>query len=247
MTSTSAETAATRPEALRLNRVSRTYGRGPGAVHALRDVTLSVAAGEFLAVLGRSGSGKSTLMNLLAGLDRPDSGEILVGGASLGAMSGPDLARYRSRTVGIVFQSFHLLSGRTAMDQVSLPLLLDGVAPAERERRAEEALASVGLADRAYHTPGQLSGGEQQRVAVARAIVRRPKILLCDEPTGNLDSANAVGVVDLISGLRRTHDCTVVMITHEADLAERAASRVVRMRDGALLPAAGEGREGNAA
>jgi putative ABC transport system ATP-binding protein len=142
--------------------------------------------------------------------------------------------------IGVVFQSFHLLPGRSAREQVELPLALDGVPPARRAQLAAEALADVGLADRASHTPGQLSGGEQQRVAVARALVRRPPLLLCDEPTGNLDSANAAQVADLLARLRAERGCTIVMITHETDLAERAASRSVHMADGRLVaPAAG--------
>jgi putative ABC transport system ATP-binding protein len=217
-----------------LRGVEKSYGRGHARVAALRGADLTVESGEFVAVLGRSGSGKSTLMNLLAGLDRADSGTVRVLGRDLRTASPRDLAEYRRRAIGIVFQSFHLLPGRTAQDQVEIPLALDGVAPSERARLAREALVEVGLAARLDHTPAQLSGGEQQRVAVARALVRRPPLLLCDEPTGNLDSANADAVVDLLVRLREDRGCTVVMITHEPELAARVATRSVRIEDGVI-------------
>ena len=217
-----------------LRGVVKRYGRGPTAVTALRGVDLAVEEREYVAVLGRSGSGKSTLMNLLAGLDRADEGSVTILGSDLGALSPREMARYRRTAIGIVFQSFHLLPGRTAQDQVEVPLALDGVPRAERARLAAAALDDVGLGDRADHTPAELSGGEQQRVAVARALVRRPPILLCDEPTGNLDSANADAVVDLLVRLREERGCTVVMITHEPDLAARVATRSVRIEDGRL-------------
>jgi len=215
-----------------LRGVIKSYGRGEAAVEALRGVDLDVEAGEFLAVLGRSGSGKSTLLHLLAGLDRADAGTVTVDGRELRALPPREIATYRARTVGIVFQSFHLLPGRTALENVALPLALDGVDRGERLGRARAALDDVGLGARAGHTPAQLSGGEQQRVAVARALVRRPPLLLCDEPTGNLDTANADGVVELLVRLRDERRCTVVMITHEPDLAARTATRSVRIEDG---------------
>lgn len=211
--------------------VAKRYGDGATAVAALRGVDLVVERGEFVAILGRSGSGKSTLMNLLAGLDRADDGVLRVDGLDLARLGPAEMANYRATKIGIVFQSFHLLPGRTAREQVELPLALDGVPRAERAARAAEALDSVGLAGRAGHTPAEMSGGEQQRVAVARALVRRPPLLLCDEPTGNLDSANATQVVDLLAKLRADRGCTIVMITHEPDVAERA-SRHVRLIDG---------------
>jgi len=220
---------------IELRQVARRYGEGATAVAALRGVDLDVEEGEFLAVLGRSGSGKSTLMHLLAGLDRPDEGTLRVLGRDLGALAPRELAAYRRQDIGIVFQSFHLLSGRTAQDQVELPLALCGVPRKERAAQAAEALDEVGLGARRGHTPAQLSGGEQQRVAVARALVRRPPILLCDEPTGNLDSQNADAVVELLVRLQRDRRCTVVMITHEPDLAARAASRSVRIEDGRFV------------
>ena len=171
-------------------------------------------------------------MNLLAGLDRPDSGSIRVAGDDLGALSPKSLARYRARRIGIVFQSFHLLPGRTALANVETPLKLDRVRRDERRERARATLESVGLGDRVDHRPSELSGGEQQRVAIARAMVRNPDLLLCDEPTGNLDSVTADEVVDLLDALRRERGCTLVMITHERDLARRLATRIVTLSDG---------------
>lgn len=220
---------------IELRGVRKSYGRAEAEVAALRGVDLDVEAGEFLAVLGRSGSGKSTLMNLLAGLDRADEGTVRVAGLDLRELPPRAIARYRAGTIGIVFQSFHLLPGRTALENVALPLALDGVPRPERLRRAADALEDVGLLARASHTPAQLSGGEQQRVAVARALVRRPPLLLCDEPTGNLDTANAEGVVELLVRLRTERRCTVVMITHEPDLAARTATRSVRIEDGRIV------------
>jgi putative ABC transport system ATP-binding protein len=217
-----------------MREVVKRYGRGDAAVVALRGVDLDVDEGEFVAVLGRSGSGKSTLLNVLAGLDRADEGEVLVAGDELAEMSPVELARYRSTRIGIVFQSFHLLPGRTAVENVEMPLLLDGVPRERRRELASRALDEVGLSPRADHAPSELSGGEQQRVAIARALVRRPPLLLCDEPTGNLDSTTAVEVMELLARLVRERGATVVMITHEADLAERYAARRVRMRDGRI-------------
>ncbi len=218
-----------------LRGVLKRYGRGTAAVTALAGVDLDVLAGEFVAVLGRSGSGKSTLMNLLAGLDRADGGTVRVAGDDLGALTPAGLARYRATKIGIVFQSYHLLPGRSATQNVELPLALDGTPVSERRRLAEEALDAVGLAERRDHAPSELSGGEQQRVAIARALVRKPPLLLCDEPTGNLDSATAGEVMEILARLRRERGATVVMITHEADLADRYASRRVTMKDGRVV------------
>ena len=214
--------------------VTKRYGSGAATVHALSGVDLVVPEGEFVAILGRSGAGKSTLMNLLAGLDHPTSGRLSVAGRDLAQLDAAGLARYRSETVGIVFQSFHLLPGRTALDNVLLPLVLDGVEPTERRRRATEMLESVGLGERLDHTPAQLSGGEQQRVATARALVRNPDLLLCDEPTGNLDSGTADEVLALLRGLSGEDGRTVVMITHEPELARKAAHRLVTLSDGRI-------------
>jgi putative ABC transport system ATP-binding protein len=221
--------------AIRAERVSRHYKIGEAVIRAVDDVTLGVERGEFLALLGASGSGKSTLLNLLAGLDRPTAGEIWVESRELGGMSSLELARYRSLTVGMVFQAFNLLPRMTLEENVELPLRLAEVDRAERAVRVHEALDRVGLSRRLAHRPGELSGGEQQRAALARALVNRPSILLADEPTGNLDSKTGVEVLNLISELKRTLGMTVVMVTHEANLAERFADRIVTLGDGKLL------------
>jgi putative ABC transport system ATP-binding protein len=221
--------------AIRTERVSRHYKIGEAVIRAVDDVTLGVERGEFVALLGASGSGKSTLLNLLAGLDRPTAGEIWVEARELGAMSSPELARYRSRTVGMVFQAFNLLPRMTLEENVELPLRLAEVDRAERAARVREALDRVGLGHRLAHRPSELSGGEQQRAALARALVNRPAILLADEPTGNLDSKTGIEVLNLVSELKRTLGMTVVMVTHEANLAERYADRIVTLGDGKLL------------
>jgi putative ABC transport system ATP-binding protein len=221
--------------AIRAERVSRHYKIGEAVIRAVDDVTLGVERGEFLALLGASGSGKSTLLNLLAGLDRPTDGEIWVESRELGGMSSLELARHRSRTVGMVFQAFNLLPRMTLEENVELPLRLAEVERAERAVRVREALDRVGLSRRLAHRPGELSGGEQQRAALARALVNRPTILLADEPTGNLDSKTGVEVLNLINGVKRTLGMTVVMVTHEANLAERFANRIVTLGDGKLL------------
>ena len=213
----------------------RRYGWGHTAVEALRGLDLQIHEGELVAVLGRSGSGKSTLLNLLSGLDSATEGSVRIGGEDLAGLTPDGLASYRSRTIGIVFQSFHLLPGRTALANVEMPLVLDGVPRDERRRRAAEALAAVGLGERVDHRPSQLSGGEQQRVAIARALVRDPAMLVCDEPTGNLDSATADEVTELLLRLNRDRGVTIVLVTHDRALARRSATRVVEMADGRIV------------
>ncbi len=211
----------------------RHYRLGRQAVCALDGINLTVESGEFIAVMGPSGSGKSTLLNLIGGLDRPTAGRILIDGQDITALDEDELCRYRRERIGFVFQSFNLLPARTALENVEFPLIFAGIPPAERRTRAEEALTAVGLADRLHHRPGELSGGEQQRVAIARALVGNPDILLADEPTGNLDTASGKEILALLRGLNREHGLTVVMVTHNADLA-RQADRVVVLRDGRL-------------
>jgi putative ABC transport system ATP-binding protein len=215
---------------IRLEEAIKTYQMGDVAVHALRGVTLSIAQGEFTAVMGASGSGKSTLMNILGCLDRPTAGRYLLDGNEVSRLSTDALAEIRNRTIGFVFQSFNLLSRTSALENVELPLLYANVPTAERHERAAHALAQVGLADRADHFPNQMSGGQQQRVAIARALVTRPRVILADEPTGNLDSRTSVEVMALFQELGRA-GITVVLVTHEPDIAQYA-SRVVVMRDG---------------
>ncbi len=218
---------------IQLEDVAKTYQMGDVAVHALRGVSLSVDDGEFVAIMGASGSGKSTLMNILGCLDRPSRGSFRLAVAPVSALGPDELARIRNRTIGFVFQSFNLLSRTSALENVELPLLYSGVGTAERHARAREALGRVGLCDRADHHPNQMSGGQQQRVAVARAIVNRPRVILADEPTGNLDSRTSVDVMALFQELGRS-GITIVLVTHEPDIAEYA-SRVVVMRDGHIL------------
>ena len=220
---------------IHLEHVSRHYKMGDARVRAVDDVSLSVAPGEYLALLGSSGSGKSTLLNLMAGLDRPTSGEIRANGQKLAALSPLGLARYRRHTVGMIFQSFNLLPRMTLEENVELPLRLAEVERSERAGRVREALERVRLTHRVGHRPAELSGGEQQRVAIARALVNRPKILLADEPTGNLDSATGEAILSLLRDLQTQLGMTIVMVTHERPLAERFADRLATMGDGKLL------------
>ncbi len=200
---------------IELRNVSRFYRRGADEVHALDGVTLSIAAGRFAALMGPSGSGKSTLLNILAGLDRPTEGEVVVAGQKLGDMGEDALAGFRARHVGFVFQFFNLIPVLSARENVELPLLLTHLKKAERRERAETALRVVGLGERAGHYPGQMSGGEQQRAAIARAIVSDPEIVVGDEPTGDLDAKNAEDVLALLGTLRRDFGKTVVIVTHD--------------------------------
>ena len=212
------------------SKVSKVYRMGDVDVHALRDVSLTINEGEAVAVMGPSGSGKSTLMNILGCLDRPSSGGYWLGGDEVSQLDRNALARLRNRTLGFVFQSFNLLSRTTALENVELPLLYAGVSARERHARAHEALEHVGLGERMHHHPNQMSGGQQQRVAVARALVTRPRLIVADEPTGNLDSRTSVEIMALFQELGRS-GITLLLVTHEADIA-RYASRVVVMHDG---------------
>ncbi len=216
-----------------LHEIVKTYKMGDVEVKALRGVSLEVAPGEFVAVMGSSGSGKSTLMNILGCLDRPTQGRYLLAGRDISAANKDALAELRNQTLGFVFQSFNLLSRTSALENVELPLLYSGVGTAERARRSREALTRVGLGERVDHHPNQMSGGQQQRVAIARALVSNPKIILADEPTGNLDSRTSVEVMQLFQELNAA-GITVLLVTHEPDIASYA-SRVVVMRDGRVL------------
>jgi putative ABC transport system ATP-binding protein len=225
---------STSPVAVEAHALRRVYGDGPDAVHALRDVDLSIGAGEFVAVMGPSGSGKSTLLHMIGGLDRPDAGHVLIEGAALAELSDEALAHLRRRRIGFVLQFFNLFPLLSARENVAFPLLLDGRDDALA--LADAALERVGLSERATHRPNQLSGGEQQRVAVARALVTRPAVVLADEPTGSLDSLAGEDVLRL---LRAAADDghAVLLITHHAPAAAYA-DRVVRLRDGAVVPSA---------
>ncbi len=218
---------------LALDDVCKDYLSGPEIVHALADVNLEVGEGEFVAIVGASGSGKSTLMNILGCLDRPTRGRYRLAGVDVTDKSPDARAAVRNRLIGFVFQGFNLLARTTALENVELPMLYRGASAKERRQRGLEALAQVGLLDRAGHTPAQLSGGQQQRVAIARAIVTRPPLLLADEPTGNLDSKTSFDVLALLQGLVREHGITIVLVTHEMDVAA-CASRVVTVRDGRI-------------
>jgi putative ABC transport system ATP-binding protein len=221
--------------AVRAEQVSKHYQMGSALIRAVDGVTLEVRNGEFVALLGSSGSGKSTLLNLMAGLDRPTGGAIFTQGSNLAEMSALELARYRSRTVGMVFQSFNLLPRMTLEENVELPLRLAEVERSERAGRVREALERVRLEKRLGHRPSELSGGEQQRAALARALVNRPTLLFADEPTGNLDSATGEGVMVLLREIQQSLGMTIVMVTHERPLAERFASRIAAVADGKLV------------
>ena len=216
----------------------RSYDLGGVSVPALRGVSLTVEAGDYLAIIGPSGSGKSTLMHLLGGLDRPTSGRLLLGGRDVATLSAADLAQLRNEVIGFVFQSFHLLARTSARDNVALPLIYRGLRRAQRRRQAEEMLARVGLAHRFDHRPNQLSGGEQQRVAIARALVTQPSVLLADEPTGNLDSRSGEAVLALLEELNAERGVALAVVTHDATVAARAR-REITMRDGVIVASRG--------
>jgi putative ABC transport system ATP-binding protein len=214
--------------------VNLSLGRGAARVHILKDIALNIGRGEAVGLVGPSGSGKSTLLMVMAGLERPDTGTVLVAGQDIGRLDEDALARFRGRQVGIVFQSFHLIPTMTALENVAVPLELAGAPDAFA--RAERELAGVGLAERLAHYPAQLSGGEQQRVALARALAPHPAILVADEPTGNLDEATGSEIVDLMFAGRAARNTTLVLVTHDANLAARC-DRVVRLRSGRVEPA----------
>ena len=222
-------------EAVRTESLVRYYRLGHSTIRAVDGISLAVRKGDFAALLGASGSGKSTLMNLIAGLDRPDSGSIVVEGQNLAQLSQQQLAKYRRHTVGMVFQSFNLVPTMTLTENVELPMRFAEVDRREREMRVQESLRQVGLSGRLEHRPSEMSGGEQQRAALARALVNRPQVLLADEPTGNLDSKTGTEILDLILNLNKTLGMTVIMVTHERALAERYANRMIFLGDGKLL------------
>ena len=225
---------------VRTNGVSRHYKLGSAVIRAVDEVSLEIAQGEFVALLGASGSGKSTLLHLLAGLDRPTSGSIEIEGRDLARLSAEELSYHRRKTVGIVFQAFFLIPSMTLFENVELPLRFAEVERGDRQQRAREALERVGLMARMSHRPGELSGGEQQRASLARALVNRPSLLLADEPTGNLDSRTGEEILNLIQEFSKTLGMTVVLITHERPLAECFAERLVFMADGKIVSPNGE-------
>ena len=220
--------------AIHTDHLIKQYGVGAAPVYALRGVTLEVEQGEHVALLGKSGSGKSTLLNMIGGLDHPTSGKLAVAGQELGGMTTGELARFRSSAVGMIFQSFNLIPSRTALENVELPMIFAGRSRRERRAEAAQALQEVGLVDRLHHRPAQLSGGENQRVAIARALVNKPGILLADEPTGNLDSETAGAIMELMLANVRSRQATMILVTHDEDMAAAFASRVIRLKDGQL-------------
>ncbi len=232
-------TTITNPEAARpsvpvveVHDVRKSYQLGETVVHALRGVSVSIEAGDFVAIMGASGSGKSTFMNVLGCLDRPTSGQYLLQGIDVSGLTKKKLAQIRNQKIGFVFQGFNLLGRTTALENTELPLLYSRVSKKERESRARETLALVGLADREDHYPSQLSGGQQQRVAIARALANRPLLLLADEPTGNLDSRTSVEVIEIFQKLN-ANGLTIILVTHEPDIAQFAKREIV-FRDGQI-------------
>jgi putative ABC transport system ATP-binding protein len=217
---------------IRLQNVARRYPMGAETVHALRDLSLEIQRGEYVAIMGPSGSGKSTLMNLIGCLDTPTSGRYELNGVNVGEMNDNQLAEVRNREIGFVFQTFNLLPRSNALHNVELPLIYAGMPAEERRKTALDAITQVGLADRMHHKPNELSGGQRQRVAVARALVNKPSILLADEPTGNLDSKTGAEIMALFEDLARAGN-TIIVVTHEEDIA-RQSRRIIRLRDGLI-------------
>jgi len=219
-----------------LSNLTKTYQMGDNTVHALRSVSLDVERGEFVTIIGPSGSGKSTMMHVLGCLDRPTSGQFLLNGRDVSSLPRDELAGIRNKQIGFVFQGFNLLPRTTALENVEVPLLYNHpvVSAAERHKRALAALTAMGLGERAHHHPSQLSGGQQQRVAIARALVNEPNLILADEPTGNLDTKTSIEVMALLQELREKRTITVVLITHDMDVA-RYGTRIVSIRDGQIV------------
>ena len=243
------ESSPTESGAIRTVDVCRHHTMGTSLIRAVDGISFSAQGGEFIALLGSSGSGKSSLLNLIAGLDRPTSGTVRVDGRNLAELTSEELAKYRRNSVGIVFQAFNLVPGMTVAENVELPLRLAETERSERAGRVREALDRVGLSQRLTHRPGELSGGEQQRVALARALVNSPRILLADEPTGNLDSHTGVEIMERIRDCNQRLGMTVLLVTHERPLAERYAQRLLFLADGKLVtdqpnPPHVESREG---
>ena len=229
----SATTSAPAPPLIRLEGITKIYGTGDAEVRALRGIDLEITGGEFVAIMGPSGSGKSTAMNILGFLDKPSGGHYFFGGAAVDHLSRDQLALLRRNFLGFVFQGYNLLARTSALDNVELPLIYQGMAITKRRQLAREALAKVGLQGREDHHPSQLSGGQQQRVAIARAIVTNPDVILADEPTGNLDTSKSREIMELLTGLNRKDGITILMVTHEPDMASYA-DRLVHFVDGRI-------------
>lgn len=235
MTTAPAISSTTGTIAIRSENLCRHYKMGDTLIRAVDGVSLEIRSGEFVALLGSSGSGKSSMLNLIAGLDRPSSGSVVVQDRDLSRLTREELAKYRLRVVGMVFQSFNLIASMTLAENVELPLRFAEVERGERQKLAHEALDRVGLRARLHHRPSELSGGEQQRAALARALINRPQFLLADEPTGNLDSHTGTEIMEMLRGFNRDLGMTVVMVTHERAVAERYAQRMIFLADGKLV------------
>ncbi len=228
------------PPFIQIRNLTKSFKKGPNLITPLQDLSLEVPRGEFLALMGPSGSGKTTLLNLIAGIDTPTSGELVIDGRDVARLSRAQLTRWRSRHVGYIFQLYHLVPILSAFENVELPLLLLPLSRSERRTRVEAALELVSLADRAHHRPPELSGGQEQRVAIARAIVHDPELLVADEPTGDLDGESAAAILDLLSSLTRDHGKTIVMVTHDPKAAA-IARRTLHLEKGRLIEQAHRG------
>jgi putative ABC transport system ATP-binding protein len=220
---------------LNISGLSRIYQKGQVEIPALKDVSFSVDEGSYLSIVGKSGSGKSTLLNLLGGLDTPTEGKIEVNGDDLAGMNRYQLAMHRRNMVGMIFQSFNLIQNRTALDNIILPLIFAGIPRKHRKERAGKLLEQVGLAGRMNHFPSELSGGEAQRVAIARALANNPRIILADEPTGNLDSSTSEEIIDLLVSLNKDDGLTILMVTHDRETADQVSDRIITLKDGGIV------------
>ncbi|MBL7110887.1 MAG: ABC transporter ATP-binding protein [Bacteroidales bacterium] len=220
---------------IKITRLTRTYQKGPVEVRALQEVSCEMDQGKFYSIVGKSGSGKSTLLNLVGGLDKPTAGDIDFYGKNMSEMSRKDLARHRRHSVGMIFQSFNLIHSRTALENVVLPLVFSGMNKRERTSRGKDILDQVGLGDRMKHYPNELSGGEAQRVAIARALANQPDAILADEPTGNLDTKTSEEIVELLVSLNKEKGLTVIMVTHDVEMAEAVSDQVIRLKDGQII------------
>ncbi|MBP5501254.1 MAG: ABC transporter ATP-binding protein [Bacteroidales bacterium] len=220
---------------IKIEKLSKTYKKGENKIFALRDINFDIEEGEFVSIVGKSGSGKSTLLNILGGMDTCADGEVLFEGSNILKMNERRLARYRTFTVGMIFQSFNLIPWRTAIDNVKLPLMFSGYPKRLRETRACELLYNMGLYKRALHYPSELSGGEAQRVAIARALANKPKIILADEPTGNLDTSTSADIMALLQMFNSKHNITIVMVTHDKETAYRVSHKTILLSDGEII------------
>jgi len=229
------DASATADRIIDISGLVKEYGPRSAPIPVLRGVDLMIPPGQRVALLGKSGSGKSTLLNLLGGLDEPTSGTIVVAGHDLANMTSNERADYRLSVVGMIFQAFYLVPTRTAVENVEMPMLLAGESRSQRRQQAASALEAVGMSHRLLHTPAQLSGGERQRVAIARALVNRPRLLLADEPTGNLDTRTGEEVIALILDYVKSNNATLILVTHDEELADRCATRILHMQDGMIL------------